>query len=262
MTMRVAGAGELRALAGSDLPATPWIEIDQPVVDAFARLTGDEQWIHVDVQRAKGGPFGGTIAHGFLTLSLLPRFWREAVTVDGFRAAVNYGSNRYAFPRRCWCLPGYVRTCAWKTFAMRGAHCFRPSAGCLPKCLPSSCNRPHQSAVANRRDRAKWPKNRRACISPQRGEGVRFPLALPMKLRVYAAFSFAAMDVYLDVYLMDDDNRRKLFAPTTITLDLTLYGYPLALVRGSTWQRLNLARASVDHVSVERWFPRGLFSVR
>lgn len=98
MTLRVAGENELRALAGTDLPSTEWLHIDQPMVTAFANLTGDEQWIHTDAERAKSGPFGTTVAHGFLTLSLLPRFWHEAVSVDGFRTAVNYGLNRVRFP--------------------------------------------------------------------------------------------------------------------------------------------------------------------
>lgn len=98
LPLLVNGIEALRDLPRTNLPPTAWLEIDQDMVDAFARLTGDEQWIHVDPQRAQSGPFGTTIAHGFLTLSLLPRFWREAVTVEGFRTAVNYGLNRVRFP--------------------------------------------------------------------------------------------------------------------------------------------------------------------
>lgn len=98
MTLRVAGEDGLRALAGTDLPPTAWLQIDQAMVNVFAHVTGDEQWIHTDAERAKSGPFGTTVAHGFLTLSLLPRFWHEAVSVEGFGAAVNYGLNRVRFP--------------------------------------------------------------------------------------------------------------------------------------------------------------------
>ena len=98
MTLHVAGAEQLGALAGTDLPPTPWISVDQHMVTTFAELTGDTQWIHVDPQRAKSGPFGAPVAHGFLTLSLLPRFWHEAVAVEGFRSAVNYGLDRVRFP--------------------------------------------------------------------------------------------------------------------------------------------------------------------
>lgn len=98
MTLRVSGEVELAALAGTDLPPTPWLTIDQHLVNAFADLTGDTQWIHVDPDRAKSGPFGAPVAHGFLTLSLLPRFWHQAVAVEGFGSAVNYGLNRVRFP--------------------------------------------------------------------------------------------------------------------------------------------------------------------
>lgn len=98
MTVKVNGQQALRDLGGTDLPPTAWLQIDQAMVNAFAHLTGDEQWIHVDAERAKSGPFGTTVAHGFLTLSLLPRFWHDAVSVGGFGAAVNYGLNRVRFP--------------------------------------------------------------------------------------------------------------------------------------------------------------------
>lgn len=68
------------------------------MVDQFAAVTGDRQWIHVDRARARSGPFGATVAHGFLTLALLPLFWREAVQFSGAHAAVNYGLNRVRFP--------------------------------------------------------------------------------------------------------------------------------------------------------------------
>lgn len=96
--LRVRGIDALRELVGTPLQPTPWLHVDQAMVEEFARLTGDAQWIHLDTERAKAGPFGATVAHGFLTLSLLPRFWREAVSIEGAGTAVNYGLNRVRFP--------------------------------------------------------------------------------------------------------------------------------------------------------------------
>src|SRR3954470_19352811 len=78
----------------------PWgeaIDVTQEMVDQFAELTGDRQWIHIDVERAKKGPFGGTIAHGFLTLSLLPSLGVQALRVVGQGSAVNYGAEKLRF---------------------------------------------------------------------------------------------------------------------------------------------------------------------
>ena len=83
---------------GSDLGPGPWRTVEQSRVDAFAVATDDEQWIHVDAARAAAGPFGGTIAHGFLTLSLLPSLMRELYAVEGARMGVNYGLNKVRFP--------------------------------------------------------------------------------------------------------------------------------------------------------------------
>lgn len=94
----VDGRAGLRAKVGEDLPAGDWLEITQDRVDAFARCTDDPQWIHVDPERAKAGPFGQTIAHGYLTLSLITRFWERALEVSGFRMTVNYGLDRVRFP--------------------------------------------------------------------------------------------------------------------------------------------------------------------
>ena len=88
---------DLRGAAGRHLGWTDWIDITQERVDQFAEATGDHQWIHVDVERAKAGPFGGPIAHGFLTLSLLPRFYETAFEVVESRMGVNYGLNRVRF---------------------------------------------------------------------------------------------------------------------------------------------------------------------
>ena len=88
---------DLEARVGSEVAVSPWLPLEQDRIDLFARATDDHQWIHVDPERAKKGPFGGTIAHGFLTLSLLPRLMGEAVRVSGVRMSINYGLNRVRF---------------------------------------------------------------------------------------------------------------------------------------------------------------------
>ena len=89
----------LRKLSGEELAVTAWFEVRQERIDRFADATEDHQWIHVDCERAqRESPYGATIAHGFLTLSLLSRFMREALEVGGLRMAVNYGLNRVRFP--------------------------------------------------------------------------------------------------------------------------------------------------------------------
>jgi acyl dehydratase len=93
-----ANVDELRAAAGSHLGFSAWRTVDQPQVTRFAEVTDDLQWIHVDPQRAAEGPFRGTIAHGYLVLSLIPSFAAEVYHVDGVRMAVNYGLNRVRFP--------------------------------------------------------------------------------------------------------------------------------------------------------------------
>jgi acyl dehydratase len=88
----------VRLRAGDELGPTRWLEVDQARVDAFAAATEDSQWIHTNRQRAADGPFGTTIAHGFLTLSLLPALWFEAVAGDDPPLTINYGVNRVRFP--------------------------------------------------------------------------------------------------------------------------------------------------------------------
>ena len=83
---------------GTTLGPGPWIEVDQGRVDLFADATGDHQWIHVDPERAATGPYGGTIAHGYLTLSLLPVLMKDLYAVDGVRMGINYGLNKVRFP--------------------------------------------------------------------------------------------------------------------------------------------------------------------
>ena len=93
-----AGMSDLRSLVGVELGPTAWHEITQERVDEFARATDDPQWIHTDPERAAAGPFGGTIAHGLLTLSLCVPLLHETLRIDGYRLTVNYGVNRVRFP--------------------------------------------------------------------------------------------------------------------------------------------------------------------
>ncbi len=89
---------ELPPLVGQEVAVSDWITITQDQVDQFAQATHDHQWIHVDVERARSGPFGAPIAHGFLTLSLLSRFFELCVQIRQVRMSVNYGLNRVRFP--------------------------------------------------------------------------------------------------------------------------------------------------------------------
>jgi acyl dehydratase len=90
---------ELRGFAGSEIALTEWLEITQDRINEFADATGDHQWIHTDPERsARESPYGATIAHGFLTLSLLPQFLKDAIQLSDLRMAVNYGLNRVRFP--------------------------------------------------------------------------------------------------------------------------------------------------------------------
>ena len=98
MTTIYSSAEQLLAAEGQDLGATDWIEIDQARVNLFAEATGDHQWIHVDPVRAASGPFGGCIAHGYLTLSLVNLFLPQLIQVDNLRMGVNYGCDRVRFP--------------------------------------------------------------------------------------------------------------------------------------------------------------------
>ncbi|KUO11113.1 MaoC family dehydratase [Streptomyces sp. DSM 15324] len=91
-------AEELRAAVGEQLGYTDWLEIDQKRIDLFAEATGDHQWIHVDPERAAAGPFKTTIAHGYLTLSLLPLFGPQLISVENVQMGVNYGTNKVRFP--------------------------------------------------------------------------------------------------------------------------------------------------------------------
>ena len=89
---------ELPGLVGTELGVTEWTNVSQEQVNKFADATGDHQWIHTDPERAAAGPFGGTIAHGYLTLSLTPKVIAELLEIDGVQAALNYGLNKVRFP--------------------------------------------------------------------------------------------------------------------------------------------------------------------
>ena len=94
----ITGLTELKQAEGDDLGTSDWHEVTQEAIDAFADVTGDHQWIHVDRERAKQTPFGGTIAHGYYTLSLAPMFNEQIFGLQGFAFAVNYGLNKVRFP--------------------------------------------------------------------------------------------------------------------------------------------------------------------
>jgi acyl dehydratase len=96
--LTINGIDELRAKVGEELGVSAWHEVTQDEIDAFAAATGDHQWIHVDRERARDTPFGGTIAHGLYTLSLGPRFTYALFTIEGIAFGVNYGYDRIRFP--------------------------------------------------------------------------------------------------------------------------------------------------------------------
>ena len=94
----ISGLDELERAEGETLGSSDWHRVTQEAIDAFADVTGDHQWIHVDTERAKETPFGGTIAHGYYTLSLAPMLTAQVWALDGFAFAINYGLNRVRFP--------------------------------------------------------------------------------------------------------------------------------------------------------------------
>lgn len=98
MSTVFSSAAELLAAAGTDLGTTDWLEITQERVNLFADATGDHQWIHMDPERAKDGPFGGCIAHGYLTLALANYFLPRLIHIDNMQMGVNVGSDRVRFP--------------------------------------------------------------------------------------------------------------------------------------------------------------------
>ena len=97
--MRFEKPSEVRSAVGKEVCVTDWVRVDQQRIDKFAEATGDFQWIHVDVERAKASSYGGTIAHGFLTLSLLSAFGPKIYNVNGIKMGINYGLNKVRFPQ-------------------------------------------------------------------------------------------------------------------------------------------------------------------
>jgi acyl dehydratase len=98
MATIVNGLEELKSKVGDHLGWSEWVTVTQDQVNRFADATGDHQWIHVDIERAKAGPFGGPIAHGYLTLSLAPMLMEQVVQIRGISMGVNYGCNKVRFP--------------------------------------------------------------------------------------------------------------------------------------------------------------------
>jgi acyl dehydratase len=96
--LTLTGLDEIKAHVGEELGVSDWHPVTQEKIDRFAEVTGDDQWIHVDPERAKSSPFGGTIAHGYYTLSLAPRFSYDMFKFEGFAFGLNYGLNRVRFP--------------------------------------------------------------------------------------------------------------------------------------------------------------------
>ena len=94
----ITGLDELKQAEGETLGTSEWHEVTQEAIDAFADVTGDHQWIHVDPARAKETPFGGTIAHGYYTLSLAPMLTEQVMSLEGFAFVINYGLNKVRFP--------------------------------------------------------------------------------------------------------------------------------------------------------------------
>ncbi len=96
--LTLTGMDEIKEYVGKEMGVSDWHLVTQEKIDEFAQVTGDDQWIHIDPERAKTSPFGGTIAHGYYTLSLAPRFSYDMFKFDGFVFGVNYGLNRVRFP--------------------------------------------------------------------------------------------------------------------------------------------------------------------
>lgn len=115
-------ADELKAAVGEQLGYSDWLEVDQKRIDLFADATGDHQWIHVDPEKAAAGPFGTTIAHGYLTLSLLPSLVPQILRVEGAKMGVNYGTNKVRFPSPY----RWARACAPRRCSRRSR---RPAGG-------------------------------------------------------------------------------------------------------------------------------------
>lgn len=98
MSVVVGSVEEIQALVGEEIGSSPWVEVTQEIIDGFADLTGDRQWIHIDPERAATGPFGTTIAHGYLTLSLLIPLLEQVLVIENRTSSINYGLDKVRFP--------------------------------------------------------------------------------------------------------------------------------------------------------------------
>jgi acyl dehydratase len=98
MATKVERLDDLASFVGKELGTSAWLEVDQARINDFAHATDDHQWIHVDPERAKDGPFGGTVAHGYLTLSLVIPMWADILEVGDVQTSLNYGLNKVRFP--------------------------------------------------------------------------------------------------------------------------------------------------------------------
>jgi acyl dehydratase len=98
MTTSVETLDDLASYVGKEIGTSSWVDVDQARINTFADATDDHQWIHVDAERAKDGPFGGTIAHGYLTLSLIIPMWKDILEVGDVHTMLNYGLNKVRFP--------------------------------------------------------------------------------------------------------------------------------------------------------------------
>ena len=115
---------DLKPLVGAAVGSSNWLLVDQQRINTFADATGDHQWIHVDVERAKQSPFGGTIAHGFLTLSLLPVLMSEAFEIKGLKMGLNYGLNKVRFVKPVPAgsrVRGHFKLLSWEPLDGNGA---------------------------------------------------------------------------------------------------------------------------------------------
>ncbi len=127
MTMHL---DELAAKVGEELGVTDWISVEQDRVDLFADATGDHQWIHVDAEKAASGPFGATIAHGYLTLSMMPIFLGPFMEFDGVAMSLNYGVDKVRFPHPVR-VGSKVRARVWVESVEEKSHGILLTMGCV-----------------------------------------------------------------------------------------------------------------------------------
>ncbi|MEZ5740722.1 MAG: MaoC family dehydratase [Burkholderiaceae bacterium] len=140
---------DLKTEIGNEIGASEWLTVTQEMIDLFAEATGDHQWIHVDPEKAAAGPFGTTIAHGFLTLSLLPRLSAMATEIHGLRMGVNYGLNKVRFPAPVPAgseLRAVIRLLAYEEIPDNGAQIttevtIERKGGSKPVCVAESLSR-------------------------------------------------------------------------------------------------------------------------